>query len=255
MPIDEVVATPAGMGGGDPVSILEGSRQAKRAVIAFAGIMASLGGVELQEFSKSLSTTGDGSDVLQRPVAFVRERPPRWYNSIETRRLQAFVAEQANRTIVTLGNSMGGFAAIRFSLLLPGIRRSIAFCPQFSVHPTHCPWETRWREEVAAIDGWRFETCLSGAGDPYRGELDHVVFCGSAIPDDVRHVEMIVEQATQPVSAFVVHGCGHDVASYLKRRQALVPLLDLLIDDLASHDDIVAYLQANDLRFDMLGSG
>lgn len=238
----------------DTISIFDGSPRSDRAIIAFAGIQAMLGGIERWEFSKALSSSDGGTNEHQRPVAFVRERPALWYNSIEPDWLLPFVSAQSDRKIATLGNSMGGFAAILFSLILPGIRRSITFCPQFSPHPDHCPWETRWREQIANIHHWRFETCLSGGENLAAADLDHVVFCGTDIRSDVRHAETIVSRASQPVSAFLIHGCGHDVARALKHRSLLVPLLDLLIDDLAHPSEIAAYLRVQDVPFDQISS-
>ena len=138
------------------ISFLAGHARSTRAVIAFAGVKASLGGVEVQEFSTSLKDSRGGDACIQRPVAFVRERPARWYNSMSPELLAPFCKDHADKTIVTLGNSMGGFAAILFGTALPGVKRSISFCPQFSVHPELCPWERRWQDEIAAIDYWRF---------------------------------------------------------------------------------------------------
>lgn len=239
----------------DAISLLEGSVGSDRAVIAFAGVQAKLGGIELWEFAKTLVSEEEIVSASQRAVAFVRERPARWYNSVEPGWLDPFVAAQAGKKIVTLGNSMGGFAAILFSLLLPDIRRSIAFCPQYSVHPDRCPWEKRWCEQIEEIGCWRFETCLPNASTQANPALDHVLFCGAEIRDDVRHAELIVGHASKPVAAFIVHGCGHDVARRLKRRGVLVPLLDLLIDELAPSGDLDTFMREQGVAFDLLLGG
>lgn len=252
--IEMIGAKMAGMHKGDAISIVGGSDVAERAIIAFAGIQAILGGIELWEFSKALSPHGPAASDHQRPVAFVRERPALWYNSIDPDWLKPFVTGQSGRKVVTLGNSMGGFAAILFSLLLPGIARSIAFCPQYSVNPRHCPWEIRWQEQVAAINTWRFETCLSGGQDVGSAQLDHIIFCGQDVPNDVRHAELIIGKASQPVSAFLIQGCGHDVARVLKQKGVLVPLLDMMIDNLAKPGALAAYLRAHGVAFDLVGN-
>lgn len=210
-------------------------------------------GIEPQEFAKTLNSAAGGA--CQWPVAFVRERPALWCNSLDETMLAPFLTAHRNRTIVTLGNSMGGFAAILFGGLLPGVRRSISFCPQFSVHPAHCPWESRWREQTREIDHWRFETCLPGPAPDAALPLDHVVFCGADVPDDVRHAEMILNHASGRAAAFVVDGCGHDVARTLKRQGVLVPLLGLLIDKLAAPVEIATFLRQQGILFDRLSLG
>ncbi|TRL32274.1 hypothetical protein [Rhizobium straminoryzae] len=237
----------------ETVYVLPGSPDVRRAVIAFAGIQSILGGIEVWEFAKTL-TSDENVEEARRHVAFVRERPALWYNSVDPACLAPFLAMQDGRAVVTLGNSMGGFAAILFSLVLPGIRRSIAFCPQYSVHPDHCPWERRWQDQIAEIDNWRFETCLPHGPCPEAQDLDHMIFCGSDVGDDVRHAEAILAGATHPVSVFLIHGCGHDVARSLKRREALVPVLDLLIDDLAPPQHVAAELARRGIAFDLLSS-
>lgn len=236
----------------ETITLLPGHPEAQQAVIAFAGVQAMLGGIAFSEFAKTLSPNEGTAGEIARPVAFVREIPSRWYNTFDPALLEPFLRAHDDRAVVTLGNSMGGFAAILFSLVLPHVRRSIAFCPQFSVHPDHCPWESRWREFVTAIDSWRFETCL--AAPPDRGGVrpDHVLFCGSDVAADIRHAEAILANAGTPAATFLIHGCGHDVARHLKLRGLLVPLFDQLIDDLAPVDAIADHLRQQDVSFDML---
>jgi pimeloyl-ACP methyl ester carboxylesterase len=237
----------------EPVSVMSGSALSERAVIAFGGVVGRFGGIGFGEFARSLAPGGVAAN--RRPSAFVRELPARWYNTVEPAALAPFVASQSDRTIVTLGNSMGGFGAILFAALLPQVRRSIAFCPQFSVHPAHSPWEPRWRDRVAGIDHWRYEACFppAGAANP-SPLLDHVLFCGAAEPGDVRHARAILDAADRPAAAFVIHDCGHDVAAVLKARGLLVPLLDRLIDDLATPAAIAAWLGSQNIPFDHLSN-
>lgn len=219
----------------DFMQVVEGSRNCDHAVIAFGGIQSNLGGIEFWEFATTLLTGTSQQpkhppEVTQRHVAFVRESPPHWYNNTEQLPLEQFVTSQIaeRRLISTLGNSMGGYAAILYSLLLPNIRRSISFCPQYSVRPEYCPFETRWQEKIGAIASWRFDTCLPLSSNHPRQDLTHFIICGTDVSEDVRHAEMIVAKAANPAIAIMIAGCGHEVARHLKSSYTLTPLLDLL---------------------------
>ncbi|HEX3984329.1 MAG TPA: hypothetical protein VHX12_11590 [Acidisoma sp.] len=234
--------------GDDWLHLLPGAPQSDRAVIAFAGVQTRLGGIDLKEFSNSLA----GGRQKQRHIAFVRESPARWYNTIDLSALAAFAAAQRERHIVTLGNSMGGFAAILFSLILPGVRGSISFCPQFSVHPDEVPFERRWNEYVSAVAEWRYRTCLPVAWNHPKG-VSHTLFCGSGVPSDIRHAELIVQSARNSAAAFILEGCGHDVARHLKSRDLLLPLLDLLIEGTGTVAAVAGLLQSQGIRFRQVG--
>jgi pimeloyl-ACP methyl ester carboxylesterase len=237
------------------LQVLPGVETSNRAVIAFGGILAMLGGISIGEFGKSLGVQAGGIEPLRRHVAFVRERPARWYNALDLMPVREHAALQQGRHVVTLGNSMGGFAAILFSLILPGVRRSISFCPQYSVHPDHSPFETRWRELVREIAVWRFETCLPPMANQLRPGLSHMLFCGQNEPADIRHAERIVAGSANPATAFLVAGCGHEVARRLKAADALAPLFDLLIDDDAGPELIAELLAARGISFSRIDNG
>lgn len=243
----------------DSVHVVAGSSNCGHAVIAFAGIQSNLGGIEYREFATTLATMTSpqpkhSPEGMQRHVAFVRETPPRWYNNTEQLPLEQFVASQIaeRRQISTLGNSMGGFAAILFSLLLPNIRRSISFCPQYSVRPEYCPFETRWKEQVVAIPSWRFDTCLPLDSNLPRPGLIHFIICGTNNSEDVRHAEMIVSKAANPAIGIMISGCGHDVARYLKSSHTLAPLLDLLFGELADQVSVGNFLKDRQVKCEFI---
>lgn len=232
----------------DWLTISPGDPLCQQTVLACAGIQAEFGGIEIHEFSRSLA-----AQPQRRHLAFMRERPALWYNSIDLSLIDAFSASQSGRHIVTLGNSMGGFAAILFSLLLPNAIGSIAFCPQFSVHPDEVPFETRWREYIAAITEWRFRTCLPQAWNHSKG-VTHRIFCGDREPADIRHAELILRHAQNPTTVFILSGCGHNVARHIKAQHALAPLLDALINGTAGTDAIVDLLRSHGMRCDPIRS-
>ena len=233
----------------DPYSVTEfpADQRVQPMVVAFGGGQSGLGGIEINEFAKSLGAPGG-----RRGVLFVRERQPRWYNSADDRLIETLQSASAGRRLVTLGNSMGGFAAILFSLLLPGASRSISFCPQFSVCPEIVSFERRWRDKVAKIESWKFPTCLPDAWNQPKNTA-HFLFLGEDTEDDLRHAELIVSAAKNPAIAFRVGGCGHDVARFLKGRNLLVPLLDELIEGDASTGRIEQILLAGGSGIGQIG--
>lgn len=230
------------------VSTWPGDSLSRDLVIAFGGAQAQLGGIQVHEFSNSL-----GAQALKRHVVFVREQPSRWYNTIDTALVEALTSAREGRQLFTLGNSMGGFAAILFSLLLPGPCRSISFCPQFSIHRNEVPFEERWADYASAIAPWRFRTCLPDAWNRPKG-VSHFIFCGGQAASDVRHVERIVATAANEVIAFVVDGCGHDIARFLKSHDLLAPLLNELIGGPGRPIAIAAALDGRRIRFRTLGA-
>ena len=112
-------------------------------VIAFAGADAALagrvkGGVPSREFSQSLSRAGAGAAI------FVRDALRSWYlrgvgddghdfaSVVDTLRREV-AAVRPNR-VVTLGCSMGGYAALRAAIEM-GADLAIAFAPQVVLEP------------------------------------------------------------------------------------------------------------------------
>lgn len=217
-------------------------------VIAFAGVMGGLGGIDVPEFSKSLR-----AGAAERDVIFVRESPPAWYNSADENLIATLAAAGTGKRVLTLGNSMGGFAAILFALLLPGPCRSLSFVPQLSIHRDEVPFEPRWKSHAEAMAVWRYRTCLPAAQNRAKGAA-HLLICGSGDPADIRHVERILEEAANPAMALIVDGSGHEVAQYLKAHDALVPLLDALMGETVSADAVASLLARRGVSFRLRGA-
>ncbi|KQZ41859.1 hypothetical protein [Ensifer sp. Root558] len=87
--------------------------------------------------------------------------------------------------IVTLGSSMGGFAAIALAPAI-GATRCVAISPQFSSDRTKTPFETRWAEDIAEIakHGLRIDRSSSITHvlfDPYhRQDASHAALIREA---------------------------------------------------------------------------
>lgn len=129
------------------IAILEGARESM--VIVFTGLGQGMGPARAQEFAGSAS--GDGRNT----VVFVVDKNSGWYEQPGLARrismeLGALVAERKPERILNIGNSMGGYGAIRFSAVT-GAQTVLAFGPQYSIKPGVVPGETRWTRAAARI--------------------------------------------------------------------------------------------------------
>ncbi len=76
-----------------------------------------------------------------------------WYQPLDADVLMQAISEILSRyqTRISIGSSMGGFAALAFADAI-GADRVIAFCPQFSADPDVVPFEPRWLEDRNIIE-------------------------------------------------------------------------------------------------------
>lgn len=162
----------------------------ERYVVSFTGVGLGLGGlsvVQREEFGRLLNGAGNFA------TTFVTDKRRSWLNGIRDRTLDILreVLRDARET-VTLGNSMGGFAALYFAGLLPACHRAVAFSPQFFVHPAYMPaGETRWAEYRAAIT----EHVVTHAFEHASDAVDYALFFGTTAPPDLAHVACFEREA------------------------------------------------------------
>ena len=191
-----------------------------RAVISFAGVGYALGGIQVEEFRRSL----DGS---QFDIYYVIDKERRWYNRCFDVVLATINRSLDERRIVesyTLGNSMGGFGAVLFAGAFAQCRRAIAFSPQSSVCPAVVPFEDRWREWTQHISEWRVPDAV-----PYmRPGVSYVLLFGAADRRDRRHIDRFATGAGETLLCRIEES-AHGVAAEIKRHGLLVPLLDALL--------------------------
>jgi hypothetical protein len=195
-----------------------------RAVISFAGVGYALGGIQVEEFRRSL----DGSHF---DIYYVIDKERRWYNRCYDAVLATINRSLAERSIAesfTLGNSMGGFGAVLFAGTLAQCRRAIAFSPQSSVCPAVVPFEDRWREWTQHISDWR----APDAVPQMRRGLSYVLFFGAADRRDRRHIDRFAAGAGETLLCRIEES-AHGVAAEIKRHGLLVPLLDALLSSAA----------------------
>jgi pimeloyl-ACP methyl ester carboxylesterase len=191
-----------------------------RAIVSFAGIGYALGGIQVEEFRKSL----DGSSC---DIYYVIDKERRWYNGCYDAVVATINRSLAARRIgetFTLGNSMGGFGAVLFAGALDRCRRTIAFSPQSSVSPAVAPFEDRWHEWTRHITHWQVPDAVASM----KHGVGYVLFFGAADPRDQRHAARFAAGAGQTLLCRI-DDSGHGVAAEIKRRGLLIPLLDALL--------------------------
>jgi pimeloyl-ACP methyl ester carboxylesterase len=206
-------------------------------VVSFAGIGFQMGGIQTEEFRRSLT---DGE--RRHAVTFIIDKAKSWFNATAADILPILRAETASaRRVVTLGNSMGGFGAAYFAGLLPRCDRAIAFAPQFAVSPGAIPPEEyRWAALRNAIQDHRIDHALDHQAPGRR----YMLFCGARSGLDRAHAERFKAVGGDAVDVFLVANGRHDVAAALKASGGLHALLDLLIDREAVDPDAVRDLLA-----------
>lgn len=191
-----------------------------RAVVAFAGVGYALGGIQVEEFRRSL----DGTHL---DIYYVIDKERHWYNRCYDAVLATINRSLAERHIAesfTLGNSMGGFGAVLFAGALERCRRAIAFSPQSSVCPAVVPFEDRWREWTQHISEWR----VPDAVPQIRPGLSYVLFFGAADMRDRRHIDRFAAGAGETLLCRIEES-AHGAAAAIKRHGLLIPLLNGLL--------------------------
>jgi hypothetical protein len=189
----------------------------KNAVVSFAGVGLSFGGIQKEEFAKSLETST--SDAY-----YVKDKLRHWYFECADK-----VTETVNRSLLArntksttcIGNSMGGFGAIYFAPHLLNCRTAAAFVPQSSVNTAIVPWEKRWME-------WRASLAPGNGLDAARSldpKVSYSVFIGLHNRFDTLHVRRLLKQSPDSFTAYGLPDSGHDAATHLKRLGVLKPLL------------------------------
>lgn len=199
-----------------------------RLILAFTGVQHRLGGLPLDEF------IGTASDDATNHVLFISDMKRSWYSSKTlvrriVRAVKAFVAEHGIRETYAIGNSMGGYGAIRFSTLLP-VQKVVAFSPQISMHPATI-LETRWP---------KFRTHF-GADIPFslraqilRSKANFFLFFGNQSAADLDQARLLPQH--QRVTTRFIRECGHDTAAFLKKAWILSPLLHTIFTQPTADD-------------------
>jgi hypothetical protein len=214
-----------------------GNGRSKDLVIAFTGAQQRLGGIQHGEFAKSITNLN-----LVRDSLYVSDKNISWYNSFTDNEIKWIDSFYTYENVITIGNSMGGFGAIMFALLIRNATLSISFSPQYSIDSEIVEFEERWADYRAKIEQILYKTCLPDGTNINRG-LKHYIFCGEANENDRIHAKLIQEAAANTTTVFVISGCGHEAPQYLKQHGALVPILDGLMTSLHPSEAVEATLR------------
>lgn len=156
--------------------------------------------LERQGFAEDF-LRGEGIDAVH-----VLNRDNRWYQYVEMDAALAAAAAVAARypRVFTYGSSMGGYAALRFAMML-GAETAIAISPQFSLDPKVVPFEERWQADLAAI---------TFRERPIEPTATQVIFYDPRMRLDDRHFAMFASLPTRTVAVAVPYA-GHPVGPML----------------------------------------
>ncbi|WP_407494002.1 serine aminopeptidase domain-containing protein [Pseudooceanicola sp. MF1-13] len=128
---------------GDVLRVWLYKGQSDRLVVSFTGI--GLDGADLGYEFANTATHGGRDSAL-----FIADKTRSWLNApgiIDDIRqwIDAARVETGAKVVMTLGHSMGGFAALAMPKYTP-VKVAVGLSPQASVHPDVVPEETRWAE-------------------------------------------------------------------------------------------------------------
>jgi len=203
----------------------ENAATSNYAAIAFAGIAQGLG-TPVFEFFHSLQALG--VDAL-----FIRDPSQGWYSrpipglGAKPSEMAATISGLAaghfpGRKIVTVGNCMGGFAALLFGCLC-GFSKALCFSPQTFISPDLRAYyqETRCPEDAAAVADAEF-----GDVKPLLlsdRNLQVEVYVGAQNATDLAHAGRLA--GIRNVTLHTLPECGHMAARWLKEQGRLESIL------------------------------
>ncbi len=206
----------------DPLLLIERlAGEGRRLVVAVSGIGHGFGGMQRVEF---VGTAADGG---RNTVLFVTDRTRSWFTAdgIVARIADVVQGELARLGLPachTIGNSMGGYGAIRLAVDMP-VAVSLAFSPQASMDPALIA-EHRWPEHRPAIVMARhlpLSACIDTATQ------HHAIF-GAAARIERDHRALLPDAPN--LTCLMLPGGGHNIVRVLKGTGHLLPLVEAMMD-------------------------
>lgn len=162
-----------------------------------------------------------------RHVVVIKDNLRSWFTNADISHTWQFIASVVRgivqpARISTLGLSMGGFAALKYSSLL-GADTAIGFSPQFSIDPAVVK-DRRWQRFMENVDLSNQATI--GLHDIGPGTY-WALFGGQATRDD-RHAHKFL--AFPQINVLQSEDGYHNFPSLMKSKGLLGPLIDHLLE-------------------------
>lgn len=206
----------------DAVRIERLPGEGRRVVAAFSGIGHGFGGMQRAEF------VGTASQGGRNTVLFLTDRRRSWYTApgVVARMADAVGAELARAGLPachTIGNSMGGYGAIRLARDMP-VAVALAFSPQATMDRRLID-EPRWDEYRPAI----VMADHLPLGDCLVPQTRFWAVFGAASRREVAHRNLLPD--VPQLTCLMLPGGGHNIVQLLKEADLLAPLVDAMMDD------------------------
>jgi predicted esterase YcpF (UPF0227 family) len=203
-----------------------GGARSRHAVIAFGGISLGLGMPEF-EFFKTLTSLGIDALFIRDPGQgwYQRQIPGLGDSATEiSENISAHVKILfPNQTIITIGNSMGGYAALMFGCLC-GFEKILTFCPQTFISPDlrtkH--GDHRWQDQIDSIEIQEFADVAELLN--HSKSLETHIYVGKDQPLDLIHAQRVA--GVKNVAVHLIEGCGHNVSQFLLDSGRLNTIID-----------------------------
>lgn len=191
--------------------------QSRRLVVVFSSVGHGPKTPPLLEFAQSATAGGRDSAV------FIADPQRSWLNAPELIEEIVEVIEAARDEIgaeetVTLGYSMGGFAALVIGGFVP-VHAALAFSPQMSIDPELVPDEGRWMRYRSRIGAIRIR---SAADHMAAGTVHHIIMGSSRLEKPQRR---LLPQAAN-ANLYFLPKTQHDTAPRIKQAGLLPAVLD-----------------------------
>jgi acyl-CoA synthetase (AMP-forming)/AMP-acid ligase II/acyl carrier protein len=192
-------------------------------LIIFAGLANKLAGMELLDFASVLGNSG-ARDLTKY---YVTDLAADWYLSCFDQ-VAARLNELSTGPKLLLGNSMGGYAALRFASALTQVRAVLAFVPQGQ--------PVRRAATKHGLSPLQLRVGFS-ASIPCC-----VLFGQAEDEDDKAHLTGEGDPAIQQV--MIVPNCGHNVVPYLHSAGLLDKVIDCLVRPATMAQEVAAIVAA-----------
>ena len=190
----------------------------RRLVVVFSSVGHGPDTPPILEFAQSATAGGRDNAV------FIADPQRSWLNAPHLVEEIVEVIEAARDEVgatetVTMGYSMGGFAALAIGGFVK-VDAALAFSPQMSIDPALVPDEKRWmryRKRIGAIR-------IRSAADHMAAGTEHTILMGKATLEAAQ-VRLVPEAAN--TDTFLLPGTGHDSAPRVKAAGILPQVIDL----------------------------